>query len=373
MAETPMPQSPLSDLKQADAQWLTTTLTRNGHLTSGSVKSVKHDPWRKSTFSYLARLKLEYSEGATGKNNSEPPRALVLKYNQPIGVMRRSPHYARREFIFHARLVPAMKGSHGPRCYDAVFDVRTGAYHFLLEDLSRTHVQPANPVPPALPGLARLMERVARFHAEWWNDARLGLKIGAPFREEHTSRRRVTLRKRMQKFLAAWGDRLATPRCLTLTQLTAVYPRVIERQADGPFTLIHGDLHFGNVLLTADAADCRLIDWENWEVAPATDDLARLLAMQCFAELRKRSERPLLQHYYRTLRAAGVRSYPWDVLWRDYRLSVIKHLSTPIYQCTNGVAPAIWWSDLERALAAYEDLDCATIVAELLRSSTTPS
>jgi hypothetical protein len=140
---------------------------------------------------------------------------------------------------------------------------------------------------------------------------------------------------------------------------------LIERQSTGPLTIVHGDTHFENFVTARDQSDCRIIDWENWEIAPGTDDLAYTLALLCFAEQRKQSEQALLRHYHRTLLAAGVVGYTWDALWSDYRLSVIKHLCTPIYHWANGVLPPVWWNNLERVLTAHEDLGCAQIMAEL--------
>src|SRR6059036_1872532 len=41
-----------------------------------------------------------------------------------------------------------------------------------------------------------------------------------------------------------------------------------------------------------------------------------------------------------------------------YRLSVLWHITTPVWQATNDIPPVIWWNNLERILLAVDDLGC---------------
>jgi hypothetical protein len=74
-------------------------------------------------------------------------------------------------------------------------------------------------------------------------------------------------------------------------------------------------------------------------------------------------EARLLERYHAGLCTHGVTDYSLERLWEDYRLSVIDHLAIAIWQQTLGLPPAIWWSHLHRIIAAFEDLDCATLLA----------
>jgi len=49
-------------------------------------------------------------------------------------------------------------------------------------------------------------------------------------------------------------------------------------------TLIHGDAHYGNILLPKDPAShaLRPIDWQCWEVRVGTDDLAFQMGLWWF-------------------------------------------------------------------------------------------
>ncbi|MEQ1776101.1 MAG: aminoglycoside phosphotransferase family protein [Burkholderiales bacterium] len=358
-------KSPLSKLDDADHEWLTRTLTANGHLLRGRAVKVTHAPWKRSTYSYIARLRVEYAADAAGNNGVALPAALVLKFNQPIGAIRRSPEFAHREYEFYRWIAPAMRGLLTPRCYDAVFESRSGRYHFLLEDLSATHTHPVNPLPPSLSDFELIVTCLARLHAAWWNDPRIGVKIGKPFLEERSSRRALTIQKRMNRFITFAGDRISDAHRHVLLNLCAVYPRLLAQQQAHPLTIIHGDAHFENFVIASGKADCRIIDWENWELAPATDDLAYLMAVLWFGGWRREAALALLRRYHDTLIASGVREYSWDALWDSYRMSVVKQLCTPVYQWGNGVVPAIWWNNLERVLSAYEDLGGAQIMQQL--------
>jgi len=51
-------------------------------------------------------------------------------------------------------------------------------------------------------------------------------------------------------------------------------------------------------------------------------------------------------------------SATFEALWRDYRLSVLSQITTPVWQAAHGIGPWIWWYNYERVMAAVEDLDC---------------
>ena len=359
------PNAPITELSQVDPDWLSSTLKANGHLTQGRIESVTHEILKKAKYSDIVRFRVTYSATATGEKGVLPPTALILKLRKPGGKTKRSALFARREFEFYSRVNGAMDTAPTARCYDAVFQPQSGHYHFLLEDLSATHAHVGNPLPPSVPECEQIVECVARFHAAWWDHPRVGTEIGRPFHEERHSKRADTIKKRTDKFLALLGDRISTSRRELLLDLCAVFPRLLERQSAGPMTITHGDAHFQNFLIAPGRTDCRIIDWEAWEIAPATDDMAFMMAVLWFSERRRRLEQDLLQRYHRALLASDVRDYSWDACWNDYRLSLVKHLCTPVYQWVNGVRPVVWWSNLERILTSYEDLGCAEILDQL--------
>jgi hypothetical protein len=95
---------------------------------------------------------------------------------------------------------------------------------------------------------------------------------------------------------------------------------------------------------------------------PGTNDLAYLLAIHWYPDVRAQFERPLVERYHRRLQEAGVIGYGWDECWADYRLSIAYELLDPFSQWDKSVSARAWWHDLARGLMAYEDLGCAELI-----------
>jgi ecdysteroid kinase len=209
------------------------------------------------------------------------------------------------------------------RCYDAEYS--SGRFHLLLEDLSETFLDEA--------AFARMG---AGYRGRYEHFAEtLGDRLGSGARAVYA------------RVLAA-RDRLYTPK-----RLYAIY------------TLVHGDAHVWNILYPRDdaASSISLIDWDAWRIGCGAFDLAYMMALHWYPERRARLEAPLIERYHAGLLAHGVTDYSLERLWEDYRLGVIGHLATPVWQQSFGLPPAIWWPHLHRILAAFEDLDCAALLS----------
>ena len=132
--------------------------------------------------------------------------------------------------------------------------------------------------------------------------------------------------------------------------------------ATGMQAIVCGDAHLGNFLFARDNGPAVLLDWQFWHATIGGTDLAFLLATETDSALRRNEERPLLERYYRQLLAAGVRGYPWQACWDDYRLSVILvSLFIPVWRWSLFQ----WEPDfcaLQRAMAAYIELQCEELL-----------
>jgi hypothetical protein len=104
----------------------------------------------------------------------------------------------------------------------------------------------------------------------------------------------------------------------------------------------------------------RFFDWDSWRVDVGTDDLAYMMALHWYPDLRREFARPLLDHYHARLVAHGVTGYDRHALDDDYRLSVLWQIATPVWQSSNDIPPLIWWNNLGRAFLAIDDLGCVT-------------
>jgi len=46
----------------------------------------------------------------------------------------------------------------------------------------------------------------------------------------------------------------------------------------------------------------------------------------------------------------------------DYRWSALWQITTPVWQSSVRLHPAVWWSHLERAMLTVDDLDCRALL-----------
>lgn len=325
-------------------------------LGDGRVVSVEAEAPRDQLLSRIVRLRLA-CEGAA----EAAPRSLIMKVGLP-GKANDGPFvHGVNEVTFYAKIAAAMPEKLVPRCFDSAWQAETREWHLLLEDLSDTHeIATPWPLPPSEDLCRRMAQTLARFHAAWWNDARLGVSIG-------TRLDAATARQMMERHAGAYerfadylGDRLSHERRQLHERFFAsahlVQARVLTYHN---ITLVHGDAHVWNCFVPKDGSDdLRYFDWDTWRIGLATGDLAYMMATHWYPERRRRFEQPLLDHYHAALHAHGVQGYDRVAPAEDYRRSVLMQLLIPVLQWSAGIPPWVWWSHLERITHAIDDLDC---------------
>jgi hypothetical protein len=175
---------------------------------------------------------------------------------------------------------------------------------------------------------------------------------------------RAWLEKTYREFADALGERLSAERRTIYEKLLAEAPRLNQRFCSWRnMTIIQGDGHIWNCFLPKDGADTpRWFDWDGWRVAVGTEDLAYMIAMFWYPEMRRRAERPLLDAFHDELVAHGVKGYNRHALQEDYRLSVLWQTTRPIWMRSFGLPPSLWWNHLERIHLAVDDLGCRELL-----------
>jgi hypothetical protein len=343
----------------AHADRLTDLLRRSGVLGDARVRDVAVESARKMLLSRIVRLRLAYDGTADAA-----PKALILKTSIP-GRPGSSWNPGRQEVRFYTEVAAAMRTRLVPRCFEARWDAEQNARHLLLEDLTETHaVATTWPLPPTNAQMQAIIRARARFHAEWWNDPRLGTTVGASVPGATTGDLQ-RLADELERFAFRLGDRLTRERRELYGRFIAAAPdlRKNSRRRHN-LTVVQGDAHVWNCFLPKDAGsdDVRLFDWDSWGVAPGSDDLANMMTLHFYPDHRRRIERPLLDLYHATLAAHGV-AYDRRTLDDDYRLSVLWQIATPVWQAANHLPPVVWWNHLERVLMAVDDLGCRDLLA----------
>ena len=340
---------------------LTELLARSGRLAKGArVAAVVREGGRPTLISQVERARLEYAG-----DRASAPASLFLKTTRG-DIAPDIASWARNEAAFYRDVAPFSPDDVLAHCVDASTGSETESCYVLLEDLSATHAAPIEswPVPLAMTACEELIDAYARFHAAWWDNARLGVSVGRWLDESTVPNFLADVRQRWTTFRNLLGDRLSDERASRYEKLLAALPRLLDRlRTHRHLTIAHGDAHVWNALYpTVPGATVRIIDWDAWRVDVGVRDLAYMIALHWYPERRRRFERPLLRRYHDGLVAHGVAGYTWDALLDDYRRAALLQLMRPVFQATMNIPAPVWWGHLERGMLAFEDLDCAALL-----------
>jgi hypothetical protein len=355
--------------------WLTEVLRREHLLKDGRVIAIESHPT--SAFnSHTLHLQPTYAQsGELVVPAAAPPSRLLLKCSLPVEWAQRA---GGREVAFYEMVAalpdhPAMIVP----CYDAAYDAQSGNSHLLLQDLSDSHVVPVERAKqitladnlPSATHLTQAVDALARFHAFWWQNPRLGTgaaRIGAWWSDEshvatETQRRRH-----------AWTEMLTHDKEILPPQLVGIMARVLDGlmplwqrymqprlATHNTLTLTHGDAYLANFLCPrpGQPGNAYIIDWQSPEVYLGASDLVTMCATFWTREQRAEGERELnvLRHYHRTLQENGVSGYAWEDLVRDYQLSLVDWLLVPLQDRLDGAGKDYWWPKLQCLIHAFED------------------
>lgn len=348
--------------EQITCAWLTAVLTKNGALNQGRVESLTLDSTQRE-LSTSARLHLQYTSGAQG----HLPQHLFMKL---VNIDREDEFFGPSEVNYYTQDYIGVTDAPIPRCYDAAFSVEQQCYHILMDDLSQTHVEAYTKTPTLDYGLA-LAEALASLHAPWWGRTRLEAG-GEPIPSARIIQRFVNVaRPGAAHILAACADDLATHWPQAIRNMLEWHPQaMIELTHDGVgFTLIHGDVNGGNVLIPIDGVrplyivDRQPFDWSltTWL---GVYDLSCAIVHRWEPALRRRWEQPILRHYLACLHARGIDDYTWDQLYADYRLCAAMSVYVAVEWCRGGLnqeTRPYWLPMLQKAMTALDDLECALL------------
>jgi len=344
----------------ADAGHLTTALRKAGVLGDGRVSDVAVESSRDTIVSHITRLRLRYDGPAAGA-----PASLILKvaHRDHAGTLWMA---GRQEVAFYTVVAPLMPAGLTPRCFDGRWNAETQAWHLLLEDLTDSHgIATEWPLPPTFEQCRSIIGTLARVHAEWWDDPRLGDSVGTWPDAEATNRVVAEFAGHYARLADRLGDRLPDARRELYRRFIEAAPRLAQRyHSRRNVTIAHGDAHVWNFLLPQESGrlDVRLFDFDQWRINLGSSDLAYMMALHWYPDRRRIVESPLLDFYHDTLLSHGVRGYDRRALDDDYRRSVLWHITKPVWQQVVGIPPVIWWNNLERIFLAVDDLGCLELL-----------
>src|SRR5580704_3610385 len=311
------------------AAHLTNALRRSGALGDGRVRDVVVESSRNTILSRIIRLRLAYDGPAEGA-----PGSVILKTGLPGHAGD-----GRQEVAFYNQVAPAMSVRVAPRCFEAHWAPETEAWHLLLEDLTDSHAAPTQwPLPPIVKQSKRIVGALARFHAAWWDDPRLGLSVGTWPDADAMGPRMQGFASVLERFADRFGDLLPRERRALYERLLDSAPHLLARyHSHRNLTIVHDDTHVLNTLVPrrdGGPDDVRFLDWDSWRIDVGSGDLACMMAMHWYPDHRQKVERMLLDHYHESLVAHGVQGYDRGALEDDYRCSVLFQITVPVWQAS---------------------------------------
>jgi hypothetical protein len=347
----------ITSVEELTPQRLTEILYRNHHLQEGDVSTIIERSTETTLVSMISYLDVIYSPNSQGG-----PEHLFLKLPKP-----ETAPVDTKEICFYARHTARMNASPSVPCYDAAYDSGSGLSHLLLQDVSHTHATIPWPVSPRRLHAERTIDAFAELHCSFWNHDQLWTEFGGLPSDEIIDNP-GNLDHQFAMFVDFMGDRLSQDRLKRFEQVFESWPvlfraRISDRRN---LTLIHRDAHAWNVLLPRDPNSDRvyLIDWQTYQPWISAQDLAYHIALFWYPEQRKIMEEEVLRRYHSELLDGGVDGYDWTEFWNDYRLSVIRCLYVPAVHGANLETAWLWWPQLEKVMAAFEDLDCQELLSD---------
>ncbi len=313
---------------------------------------IKEHAWERS---HHARL---IATGSSGKQHF----FFIKKHDvsQSIG---------NKEIFVYQKVSGLMKSQITPPCRAAWRDDENGALFIIIDDVSPTHFCPGSPSPKINKDeLVSVVEQYAILHASWWGNIDQWNNFfhkNACFTVSHEAISTETIAACEKYFcedcypqkIDQWGDGFSTEwREKTLAAISLWSERFTKRsEKKETLTLIHGDAHLGNVMISKKTKDSAplLIDWEGICPGMGAWDIARLLHHTNLPEpVLADFESLVLRSYYDKLVSEGVSHFSYEDFIYDYCLSVLAY-----------VPHSLAWGNLEsmdvsiRALARWSALD----------------
>ena len=224
------------------------------------------------------------------------------------------------EAHFYARLAPLLE-LRVPVPH-AAFVEDDGGFVMVLEDLVQTGCSPcdgsvgvtADAAAVALEELAGMHVRyepaAARAELSWIAPPKTSRPVNPAAPDISTK----LLRRGLDKYRERIGDAYAAVSELLLADRMAVN----SLWAAAPPTVVHGDLHIGN--LFDDHGRVGFFDWGLMAVADPLRDASYFLCLAMDIDDRRAHERALLQHYLDARRGRGGREIGWDEAWERHRI-----------------------------------------------------
>lgn len=257
-----------------------------------------------------AVLELEYVHAV------DLPRRLFVKL-PPTDELQRafvcSSGMGRREVLFYQQL-SAEVPLRVPRCYHAASDDSGENYIMLLEHLEDSGCTFRNASSRySTDYIRQVLGAFARLHAVYWESPRFSRDLAwvQPPLQHNIAVQLIT--QALQQYSADMPAVFTAMGELYLEETDAIH----RLWNQGAATLIHGDVHDGNLFFDSDVPG--FLDWALVARGPAMRDVGYFLAGTLSPEDQQAHQQDMLAYYREQLLANGVVAPAEQELWRQYQ------------------------------------------------------
>ncbi len=257
----------------------------------------------------------------------------------------------------HGLLLPV------PRYFGSTVDESRQGSALLIEALQGNYIEHdwSNRKQPDLGKIRRLVLGLAKLHAATWG---MGDTWGRPgYNREiaETASAAVDFPALLDGFVPKTEDLVDLRAQQALRQFVPVFvERMLDYLDTGPvMSLIHGDVHFGNVLVPVElSADVIFVDWANWAIDQPSDDLAHAIVSQVPPDFSAMQADNLITVYLDELGRCGI-SYPINEFTRDFQFALARQLIRPVIisELVPSIDDDVWQEMLVNIFAGIDQYD----------------
>lgn len=307
---------------QVTAQWLDRVLRDRGMLAPPlEVTSVAVEPVGSGVglIGLVMRIRATISDGTT--------QTFVAKFahpepaNRAIGMATRM---YEREISFFNDIAPDVDVPM-PTCLFTAIEPDSGDSIVLLEDL--VGYEPGDQGVGTDAAAARgIIDAIAPLHAAWFERTDRAvldghMRIGSSWIDGFMPGFDANWEKGVELF----SDVVDPSIVAAAPDYARQVPELMRRLAEGPQTLVHGDVRLDNIMFGTQPGQHPIvvIDWQAVMVSAPCQDIAYLLAQSVHIGDRRAHEDDLLEHYHRRLVDHGCNGYSLDQIRRDYDLAAL--------------------------------------------------
>lgn len=302
-------------------------------------------------------------------SGDDVPASVFVKMSARTAAIRMLGELANlgeNEARFYSDLAPEL--SCVPESYGSNFDPLTGRFAIILEDMPQDSVEFFDTTRPLdRDKAASLVETLAHVHGTFWNRLPApGSKGPLSWLTQASDERSLPISRPLMRFSA---KSLAEKTSIPVEDGRFVienYPAAVRLNDAGPQTVLHGDSHPGNVYFRDGKAG--LLDWQVVKRGHPSRDLVYSLVIGMTTANRRANQRQLLDVYRAALAANGGPELDSDELWDRYRQSAVQPFLASLTTAGLGgmQSDEIAYEGLERAIAAFDDLETVAVLQKAL-------